>query len=53
MYSNNILNVQESTIILNAETKNFWKHIEGTTYIGMSFLAYGNKEEGWYQRINV
>ena len=32
MYSNNIVNFQESTIILNACTK-VWKVIEGTTYI--------------------
>ena len=31
MYSNNILNSQESTTILNARTKNVWKLIEGTT----------------------
>ena len=33
MYSNNILNFQESTTILNACTKKVWKLIEGTTYI--------------------
>ena len=33
MYSNNMLNFQESTTILNASTKKVWKHIEGTTYI--------------------
>ena len=33
MYSNKILNFQESTTILNACTKNVWKLIEGTTYI--------------------
>ena len=32
MYSNNILNVQESTTILNTCTKKVWKLIEGTTY---------------------
>ena len=32
MYSNNILNVQESTTILNAFTKNVCKLIEGSTY---------------------
>ena len=31
MYSNNIVNFQESTVILNACTKNVWKLIEGTT----------------------
>ena len=31
MYSNNIVNFQESTTILNACTKKVWKLIEGTT----------------------
>ena len=33
MYSNNIVNFQESTSILNASTKTVWKLIEGTMYI--------------------
>ena len=33
MYSNNILNCQESTTILNACTKKVWKHIECTAYL--------------------
>ena len=33
IYSNNILNFQESTTILNACTKKVWKLIECTTYI--------------------
>ena len=33
IYSNNILNFQESTTILNAHTKKVWKLIEYTTYI--------------------
>ena len=33
MYSNNILNFQESTTISNACTKKVWKLIEGTTYL--------------------
>ena len=33
MYSNNILNVQESTIILNVNTKKVWKPIKGTLYL--------------------
>ena len=33
MYSNNLLNFQESTTIVNASTKKVWKLIEGTTYI--------------------
>ena len=32
MYSNNIVNFQESTIILNAHTKKVWKLIECTLY---------------------
>ena len=32
MYSNKILNFQESTIILNAHTKNVWKLIESVFY---------------------
>ena len=32
MYSNKILNFQESTTNLNAYTKNVWKLIEGTLY---------------------
>ena len=32
MYSNNILNFQESTIILNGHTKNVWKLIACTSY---------------------
>ena len=32
MYSNKILNFQESKTILNACTKKVWKLIEGTTY---------------------
>ena len=33
IYSNNIMNFQETTTILNACTKKVWKLIEGTTYI--------------------
>ena len=33
MYSNNIVNFQESTTILNACTKKVWKIVEDTTYI--------------------
>ena len=33
MYSNNIVNFQESSIILNACTKEVWKFIESTRYI--------------------
>ena len=44
MYSNNIVNFQESTTILNACTKKFWKLIEGTTYIqSQMFKFYSGK----------
>ena len=33
IYSNNIVNFQESTTILNACTKKVWKLIESTTYV--------------------
>ena len=33
MYSNNIVNFQESTTILNVCAKKVWKLIEGTTYV--------------------
>ena len=33
MYSNNIVNFQKSTTILNACTKKVWKLIDGTTYV--------------------
>ena len=33
MYSNNIVNFEESTTILNAHTKKVWKRIESSTYI--------------------
>ena len=40
MYSNNILNFQESTTILNACTKKVWKLIEGSTYIHTYIHTY-------------
>ena len=39
MYSNNIVNSQESTTILNACTKKAWKLIECTTYPSSRFLS--------------
>ena len=39
IYSNNILNFQESTTILNACTKKVWKLIECTTYIANYILS--------------
>ena len=38
MYSNNIVNIQESTTILNACTKKIWELIEGTTNIYIYFI---------------
>ena len=35
IYSNNIMNFQESTTILNTCTKKAWNRIEGTSYIYM------------------
>ena len=40
MYSNNILNFQESTTILHASTKKVWKHIY--TYVCMYVCMYVN-----------
>ena len=40
MYSNNIVNFQESTTILSAHTKKFWKLIICTSYICMSIYVY-------------
>ena len=42
MYSNNILNFQESTTILNACTKKVWKLIERTTYVACLIFIVGN-----------
>ena len=40
MYSNNIVNVQESTTILNTCTKKVWKLIEGSTYLICNIYIY-------------
>ena len=43
MYSNNIVNFQESTTILNACPKTVWKLIEGTIhikYVGFGLLGF-------------
>ena len=45
MYSNKILNCQESTTILNARTKKVWKLIEGTSYIRMHSFHKGQSTE--------
>ena len=39
MYSNNILNCQESMTIFNACTKKVWKLIEGATYVDINRLG--------------
>ena len=43
IYSNNIVNFQESTTILNAYTKNVWKPIESTIYIYIYIYIYTTK----------
>ena len=43
MCSNNILNVQETTTILNVYTKKGWKRIECTKYISIALRAILNK----------
>ena len=40
MYSNNIVNFQESTTILNACTKKVWKHIEGNNLVIMYVCVF-------------
>ena len=40
MYSNNIVNFQESMTVLNACTKKVWKLIEGTTYDPFNSNSY-------------
>ena len=44
MYSNNIMNVQESTTIVNACSKTVWKPIEGTMYIQKKDLILNNAQ---------
>ena len=44
MYSNNILNFQESTTILNAYTKKVWKLIVYTSYIYIYIYIYRERE---------
>ena len=46
MYSNNVLNFQESMTILNACTK-VWKLTEGTTYIYIYIYCERERERGW------
>ena len=44
IYSNNIVNFEESTSILNACTKNVWKHIEYTRYVSVNLCFYSYRE---------
>ena len=60
MYSNNILNFQESTTILNTCTKKVWKLIEYTTYLHFNhFIAlkdsicHGNSKYQMYSVISI
>ena len=48
MYSNNILNFQESTTILNACTEKVWKLIEFTMYIHIHIHIYIHKYTNIY-----
>ena len=50
MYSNNILNLQESTTILNAHTKNVWKLIVCPSYISVRETEIQSQVE-WYQKL--
>ena len=56
MYSNNILDFQESTTNVKACTKKVWKLIEGTTYLGSSsikllegILKTSKREREWIE----
>ena len=53
MYSNNILNFQESMTILNACTKKIWKLIEGTTYYLPSRYKCINKIPSYFKQVNT
>ena len=54
MYSNDILNFQESTTILNAYMKKVWKLIVCTSYINWSINLLFNEEiaTSWLKRMN-
>ena len=47
MYSNNILNFQESTIILNAHTKKVWKLIVCTSYLSLFVILFFYHHKWW------
>ena len=51
MYSNNILNFQESKTILNACTKKLWKLIESTTYLKYVVLGSLYLKGPWILKI--
>ena len=50
MYSNNIVDFQKSTTILNAYTKNVWKPIECTTYI---YIYIKNKSKATFIQFDI
>ena len=47
IYSNNIVNFQESTTILNARTEKVWKPIKCTTYLLSSIFCFHLMSLGW------
>ena len=49
IYSNNIVNFQESTTIVNACTKEIWKLIEFTTYVNTEIDRLIDREIDMYQ----
>ena len=53
MYSNNILNFQETKTILNACTKKVWKPIECTTYMYKKDLALNNLHLLIFHKIKI
>ena len=53
MYSNNILNFQESTTILNACTKKVWELIEGITYVYIIEEKIDEPSFGYYKFISA
>ena len=53
MYSNNILNFQESTTVLNTCTKRNLEIIEGTTYIYIYIYIYTYLCENMYVCVNI
>ena len=48
IYSNNIVNFQESTTILNAHTKKVWKLIVSTSNVIYDCILHRIIHKGWY-----